>query len=375
MRTLVTFAFSATLAFGACDQTAASPTLMVPLPGHPFGVAASKGTDAGCWLFVSIPSGQVVVLHRDNGRVEVARTIQVGPQPTGLVVTHDGKTLIVAAGSSVLFLDTERLISGKSDPLVDKISDGAVGSIYANVTADDKFLFVSDESAEAISVIDLAHGRKRIGTIPVGIAPIALTFSRDQRYLYTTSELARPDWKWPNACPQEGGRGGDKIAVPEGAIVVVDVARAESDPKNAIVSKVPAACSPVRMAMSPGGDRIYVTARGSNSILVFDVAKLIDDPSHARLASATVGPAPVPVAVVNGGKHIIVGNSNRFDSDQSKAQQLDVLAADPLRLVGHIPAGSFPRETCLSSDGNTLFVTNFSSDSLEVIDLKRALNQ
>jgi DNA-binding beta-propeller fold protein YncE len=88
---------------------------------------------------------------------------------------------------------------------------------------------------------------------------------------------------------------------------------------------------------------------------------------------ATVGTAPVPVAVVNHGKTVIVGNSNRFDADQSKAQMLDVFLADKLTLSGHIPAGAFPREMRLSADGKTLFLTNFSSDTLEIIDLTRAM--
>jgi hypothetical protein len=68
-------------------------------------------------------------------------------------------------------------------------SDGqSMGSIYANVTSDDKFLFVSEEAASAVTVIDLDHARSArfgagsiIGKIPVGRAPIALTFSPDER--------------------------------------------------------------------------------------------------------------------------------------------------------------------------------------------------
>jgi len=56
------------------------------------------------------------------------------------------------------------------------------------VTSDDKFLFVSEEAASAVTVIDLDHARSArfgagsiIGKIPVGRAPIALTFSPDER--------------------------------------------------------------------------------------------------------------------------------------------------------------------------------------------------
>jgi 6-phosphogluconolactonase (cycloisomerase 2 family) len=36
-----------------------------------------------------------------------------------------------------------------------------------------------------------------------------------------------------------------------------------------------------------------------------------------------------------------------------------------------MPAGAFPREFGQSPDGQTLFVANYNSNELEVIDLKR----
>lgn len=61
-----------------------------------------------------------------------------------------------------------------------------------NVTSDDRWLFVSDEWAARINVIDLqktqSSGFKEvsvIGTVPTGSLPIALTLSPDGRYLYT----------------------------------------------------------------------------------------------------------------------------------------------------------------------------------------------
>jgi DNA-binding beta-propeller fold protein YncE len=364
-------AIFAALASAACDTATPDPIVNISIHGRPFGVVPSAD---GCWLFVSVPaSSEIVALHRDNGRVEIKHTAKIKGSPTGMVLTHDGKTLIVASGPQVLFLDVQKLTFGKGDPIVASITDGErASSVYVNVTSDDKFLFVSDEAAQTITVVDLEHDRKAVGTIPVGRAPIALTFSKDEKYLFTTSQVVPPDWNWPKACTQEG-RGKPDLTNPEGAVIVVDVARAKTDPAHSIAARVPSGCSPVRIAMSPAGDRIYVTARNSNSVLSFDTAKLVSDPAHARLAMATVGTAPVPVIVVNGGKSVLVGNSNRFDADQSKQQMLDVLDADKLAITAHIPAGSFPREMRLSSDGNTLFLTNFSSESLQIVDLKRAI--
>jgi DNA-binding beta-propeller fold protein YncE len=364
-----------------CNAPAPSPSVTIALPANPFVVAPTRD---GCWLFVAMVDkgkGAVAVLQRDSGRVKLVRTVPLPSGATGMSLTHDGKLLVVAAGSSVDLLDTGRLISGSGEALLGSFSDGdRASSIYANVTADDKLLFVSDESKATITVVDLAKARANgfkdsaiIGRIPVGRAPIALTFSSDGKWLYTTSEVAADDWHWPAACKPEGRAADAPISNPEGAVIVVDVARAATDPAHAVMVRIPAGCSPVRMAMSPGGDRIYVTARNSNAVLTFDTAKLVSDPEHAKLGAVPVGPAPVPVAVIDGGRKVVAGNSNRF-AGGNQPQNLTVMDAAKMQdgaaaVLGTIPAGAFPREMAVSTDGRTLFLSNFGSQSLQVIDI------
>src|SRR5262249_36058375 len=151
------------------------------------------------------------------------------------------------------------------------------GSVYVNCTRDDGWLFVSDESARTITVIDLLRARSRgfgpdaiVGKIPVGRAPIALTFSPDERFLYTTSQLAGKDWGWSAACFPEGVTPRPPAPTnPAGAVIVIDVDRAKRDPSNAVVARVPAGCNPVRLVLSRDGDVAFVTARGSDALLAF----------------------------------------------------------------------------------------------------------
>ncbi len=301
-------------------------------------------------------------------------------------VTHDGKLLIAASTYRIIFLDVARMIEGAADPVLGSFSGGrggiVTGSIYANVTADDKLLFISEEETGAITVIDLERARRNgytpaaiIGSIPTGFAPIALTFSPDGKWLYTTSQAATPEWKWPIACKEEGTPAGSTLANPEGAVIVVDVARARTNPEAAVAARIPAGCSPVRMAISPRGDRIFVTARNSNAVLAFDTTRLVSDKEHARTGMVPVGEAPVPIAVIDGGRKVIVGNSNRFASPASP-QSLTVLDAAKMgqssaAVLGVIPAGAFPREMTLSAEGRTLFLTNAGSNSLQMIDVER----
>ncbi|HYW41443.1 MAG TPA: YncE family protein [Bryobacteraceae bacterium] len=369
-----------------CNAPLPSPVIGVPLPGRPFMTAI---TPDGCWIFAGLLGGDngqargLAVLRRSGGRVELVRTVSVEGGMGGLVLTHDGKLLVGTNGKGVVLMDIARLTGGKQDPVIGSVDDGpTAGSIYTNVTRDDKLLFVSDESAATITVIDLAKARSSeggagaiLGKIPVGIAPIALSFSPDERRLYTTSEGVPEDWGWPAVCdPENPNAKGPKHS--EGAVIVVDVEHSRSDPAHAVLARVPAGCSPVRLALSPAGDRAYVTARKSNAVLVFDTAALVADAPHALLGTVPVGTAPVPVLVIEGGKKVLAGNSNRFGADASTPQTLSVV--DTARIgggaeaaIGTIATGAFPRDLRLSPDGRTLIVANWGSGSLQLMDVAR----
>jgi len=339
----------------------------------------------GCWVFVSLmgrgENSGLAVLKRSGGKIELVRVVPFPASPTGITLTHDGKLLIGAATTLTVIADVRKMTEGAPDAVAGSIAGGR-GSIYANTTDDDRLLFVAEENGQSITVIDLERARRNgyapdavIGKVPVGLAPIALTFSPDNKWLYTTSQLALPDWNWPKACKPEGAPVPDSVITnPEGAVIVIDVTRARTDPAHAVAARVPAGCSPVRMTSSPKGDRIYVSARNSNALLEFDTAKLVSDGAHAMVGIAPVGDAPVPVMTVDKGRRLLVGSSNRF-AGRGEPQSLTVLDTAKISqglaaVQGIIPAGSFPREMAVSSDQRTLFLTNFGSNSLQVLDIE-----
>jgi DNA-binding beta-propeller fold protein YncE len=349
------------------------PTLVagqkLELPGHPFKLAISND---GQWIFAALLSQSagdtagIGVIRRVGPDLKLNRTVRVNPPPRGIVLTHDGKTLIASNGEGVVFLDVGRLISGQGDPEIAVVKeDGSPGSVYVNVTSDDKTLFISEEGAHAIAVVDVAR-RSIIGTIPVGMAPIALTFSPDEKRLYTTSQGAMPDWSWPTVCDSESPQSKAGLR-PEGAVIVVDVAKARADPERSIMTKSHAGCSHVRIAISEKGDRAYVTARKSNAVLVFDTEKLVSDPDHAQIGSIAVGAAPVPVIVI--GNRVIAGNSNRFGTAGSGDQSLTVIDRSNMQVTGNIPVGQFPRDLIVSPDRKTLLLANYGSSTIQTINL------
>lgn len=369
-----------------CNAPASDPIVNLTLPGNPF---TALPTPDGCWVFVAMggpdaPMRGVAVVRRAAGRLTLERTVPLRANGTGAALTHDGRTLIVAAATSVAVLDVERMKSGAGDPVRGYLDVGdGTGVIYAGVTSDDALLFVALERAQSILVVNLPKllggggaidPSAVIGRIPVGTSPVAVTPSKDGRRLYSTTQAALPSWGWPVECRPEA----DQAAPPnhaKGAIVVADIQRARTDPANSVIARVPVGCNPVRLVLTPDERTIWVSTRGDHAIVAVDTRTLIDDPAHAVVARLGVGTAPVGVAVAAGGRMVISTNSNRFAGGADDRQSLNVVDASggpaSARLLGTIPAGAFPRELRVSEDGNTLFASNFGSRTLQMVDLRR----
>jgi YVTN family beta-propeller protein len=385
-------AVSSTPASGAlhdnCNQPTDEPVFFFKVSGHPFEPVS---THDGCFIFLSLlpdhphtPS-RIAVIQRSAGQLSLIREVPVKGFPTGMILSHDGKMLIAATGNLV-FLDTDRLLSGRGEPVLGYLDNGIdPGSVYVNVTRDDKYLFVSNENAGTINVIDLEKARRNgfdqesiVGDIPVGPAPVALSFSPDEKLLYTTIESARAEDNWPNECESERQNAPRTERQPAGAVLAIDVEKAKRDPANSVVARTSAGCSPVRLALSPTGNQAYVTARNSNAVMVLDTRKLLRHASDARIATVPVGASPVGISMIDG-RRLVVANSDRFSTKQNQNQILSVIDVAKISVgskavIGRLPAGSFPREIRMTQDGRTILVTNFNSNSLEVLDVSRLSN-
>jgi len=366
-----------------CNRPATKPIEFIDVTGTPFMAVPSQD---GCFIFVSLSGPRdtagIAVLRRNGGSVTVSRVAPLRGGPTGLALTHDGRTLAVANGEGLALVDVPRLLSGNGDPVLayiqnasDIAATGAAqnrgpGSVQVAITKDGKLAFTADEWTQSITVIDLGT-RARIGRIPTGLLPIALVFSPDEKFLYTTTQMAPESDHWPIECKPEGNSGRTDLVNPQGAVLVIDVQKARTHPAGAVVAKTPAGCSAVRLAISPGGRRAYVTARNSNAMLVFDTQKLVSNPAGALIGRVQVGTAPVGIAVIDRGRKVVVTNSNRFAGSTGDKQSLTVIDAKSRSVIGSIGAGAFPREIRLTNDGRTMFVTNFGSKTVEMIDLAR----
>ncbi|RDS81963.1 YncE family protein [Dyella psychrodurans] len=362
------------ISVNAVASTCASPgqPASISVTGHPFSAVASADN---CWLFVSVTgdekAGSVLVLHNKDGAFEPDHAVPLKRSARGESLSRDGRLLAVAGGDATSLLDVSRLEHGGNDALLGALPDGSgSGAVYAAITPDAKTLFVSDEYAKQISVFDLAKaqsagfdGSALIGRIPAANFPVGLAVSPDGHWLYATTQRG-PDTMAP-ICNPEQKRG---QMHPQGLLMRIDVAKAEVDPAHAIVSVLPAGCNPVRVAVSPGGTELWVTARGGNELLRFLIDGWLEGTEHAKVGHFPLGPSPVGVAIRQDGKQVWVALSSRFGGD--KPGQLAGLGglqgASQLKQMS-ISAAGFPREVSFLPDGRTLVATLFDANQVQFV--------
>jgi hypothetical protein len=322
--------------------------------------------------------------------------VQDGASDFGMNLTPNGYNLAATLGvDGAIFYNLSTLQTCNSTGL--QVSQGAVaadeGSFDVVVSPDGKYAFVANEYGVAsgattegnIGVVALQYdptgivttGTTLVGQISTGGQAIAgVTISPDGTRLYVTSEVAgsgsaagagNPILTKTNCVQQVGG-----AAQANGLLTVIDVAKAEASPgPAAIVATVNAGCSPVRAVETSDGSTLWVSARGDNRVLAFSTGMLESNAANALLGYAdTGGTAPVGLRLFHGQKLLAVANSNRFGGGVANATILSVAVPASASVVQTIATGLFPREITVGSDDATLYLTNYNSQTFQVIPVK-----
>lgn len=265
------------------------------------------------------------------------------------------------------------------------------GTLAVAATPDGKFAFVANESGVApgagtngnIGVVAIQRdnvgnfttGTTLMGQIATGGNAIAgMTLSPDGTRLYVTSEVAANGTVAAgggNPILSKSGCLQGSVSSINGLLTVIDVSKAEVTPDaGAILATVNAGCSPVRLLETADATTLWVTVRGDDRVLAFNTAKLESDPNKALLGFAsTGGTAPVGLRLFHNDQLLAVANSNRFQTGTANATILNVASPSTASVVATIPTGNFPREITVGPDGATLYLTNFDSDTLQVIQI------
>jgi YVTN family beta-propeller protein len=202
-----------------------------------------------------------------------------------------------------------------------------VGSNPMGVVASASKIYVANSASNTVSVIDRTSGA--VTTINVVSTPTAIALSSDGSRAYVAGN---------------------------GAVSVINTT------SNAVVSQVATqGGQSFGLAVSPNGQRVYVTNTWNNTVSVIDTSKA----TPALVATVQVGSTPGGITVSPDGTKVYVANFG--------ANTVSVINTATNSVVGKpIAVGANPYGLAVSPDGSRVYVGNFSSNSVSVIDAAAA---
>ena len=352
------------------------------LQGHPVS-AAPAGQDV---VFVSLhgwtpgDTSGIQVLRRGPGGLQPASLIPLPSSPAGLALSPDGRVLLAAVDGGVAVLDAGRAAAGDPSALQGIVPTGGGSGTSQLAIAGGRYLFTADEAAGRVTVLALPRIEAgdlgpavQVAAIPVDMGPAGLGVSPDGRYVYVVSRVQRPALSLGPGDRMYGLLTSAGLPRRAGTLTVIDVRRLDLDPAAAVVVTVPAGCGPARVAASPDGTTVWVTARLSNELLAFRTDQLLAGHAAVPVARVPIPAAPEGLRLVRGGSVALVAGSeggaavNVVDTAAALSGRPAVLAA--------VAAGGLPREIDVTADERTAYIADNDTATLATLDLASLLGR
>lgn len=190
-------------------------------------------------------------------------------------------------------------------------------------------IYVGNRESEEIAVInDRGDTRISIADCPgASCEPWWIALSDDGRRLYAATVSS------------ENGR--------DNSLAVIDA------PDNRVLGYVEIDGSPNGVAISPNGERVYVTDEVNDELIV------IDPSDRIVLETIRVGDNPSGVAISRNGQIAFVASAN--------GDSLGIVDLENSRQIDAIPVGEDPRDVTLTPDGSEVFVADRYEPSVTAI--------
>jgi YVTN family beta-propeller protein len=311
------------------DGTAVTPNgwkvtpagTQVQVGGRPYGMALSP--DGKTLLVSNDHQGTQSLMALDTQTKAVRQTLPYSsPQALylGVVYAPDGKHAYASAGGN----DKIRVYSVAGDgTLSEQPSIALPSGSYPGglaISADGQTLYVANNLANSVSLIDTATGTVKT-TTAVGKNPYTVALSKDGKTAYLTN--------WG-----------------ESTVSLIDAS------SGAAKGQIAVGTHPNAVAVNPVSGDLYVANGDGDTVSIVDPGTntVRQTVNLAPYAGAPVGASPNALAVSPDGKTLDVANAG--DNDVA------VVDLGDGSVRGLIPTGWYPTGVALSLDGTQLYVAN-----------------
>ncbi len=337
------------------DAAAGKKTGEIAKLNRPTGLAVSPD---GAKLYVAEYGANGVAVVDVKG-LAVAGRAKAGVRPIGLALMPKSNRLAVCNRDTndVSIIDLGNLKEVGRIPALREV-------MYAAVTPDESRIVASNALpvgpatdptlAASVSVLDVkqmkpaAHIR-----LPAGCTNLRMTaVSPDGKWAYVLHNLGRF-----NVPPTQLERGW----VNTNAITIIDLAKNERYATMLLDYPTEGAADPWGMAITPDGKRLYLTLSGTHQAVFLEVGKLLEL-LEGKVSDELAGPPD------------LASQNTWFTIKKSPAEGRQLLTDDLAALYQagvierYAGGGVGPRGLALSPDGSRLYLANYFSGNLSVID-------
>jgi YVTN family beta-propeller protein len=285
--------------------------------------------------------GEQGVQVLDRGTGAIVQTLPQASAFLGLVFSPDGNWLYASGGNDdVVF--KYRWANGRAE-IADTViiaakpkdKDGTRYPAGVGVSPDGKTLYVAENLADSVAVVDLAAGK-------------------------VTQRLATERYPYGVAVAQDG-----TVYVSAWGGSTVSVFKPASTGRLQSIARVPAGRHPSAMTLSADGRRLFVASGSTDRIAVIDtrtrrVITTLEDPPPA---GPHEGSTPNALALSDDGKRLFVAEADNnavgvFNLSPTTAGLSAAPGDGPStdKLAGRIPMGWYPSSLAVAND--SLFVAN-----------------
>ena len=320
----------------------------ITIPGRPVDLTLTQDEK---FLLVKNKGDLDLIRLSDRTVMQSLPYPQSGASFTGLTLSPDGRRIFVTdAKDRICVAEFEKNNVMKwIDPVV--LPAPAIGGspmpggLVFNQEGDK--LLVTLSRNNTVAIVDISDNS--IVEIPVGIAPFSVVCASKTK-AYVSNWGGRKPLDRESAYNSSGSQVlvDPKTGIANnGAVSVIDLT------KNVQTKTIEVGLHPCDMALSPDMKKLFVACANSDIISVIDTEtdEVINNISVHSSDDIIYGSSPNDLAVSPDGKYLYVANG-------TENAICIIQAADPVKVLGSVPAGWYPGSVVLNRSGKTMYVAN-----------------
>lgn len=352
-----------------------------------------------------VPLLCLLIISSTNAINRIVATIDVGDAPAGIAITPDNRFAYVANNNNdgIPGGDTVSVLDLRHNTVIQTISDASFNEPYTvTINAAGTKAYVTNSNSTTITIIDIATNTV-IGVITGFDGPSGMVITPDGNSAYvnnyggpggvgsgngTTVRVVDLNSNIIIGAPITVGLAPASLAItPNGKFVYV-INYVDGNPgtgtisviqttTNTVVDTITGFSGPFSIVITSNGAYAYVTNFGSNNFSpVGNTVTVVNINSNEIVSTITVGTQPSGIALTPNGRFSYVTNYNTLylgpdftDLTPGTGTVNIIDTSSNTVLCRVIIVGSSPANIAITSNGNCAYVTNYSSNSVSVINI------